>query len=407
MFSDLLYYFKGYVIIKIEGYGVEKLINYLIRSELEVWDISQENDYFLAKLKASDFKKIRNIVRQVKCQVSIEAKKGVPFLLQRFKVRKGLIVGLATAVLTIYILSSFIWLLEIKGLEELSEDEIITLLAEAGFEQGVLKYRVDLETVEEQLNQHPQISWADVELRGTKLLVEVAEKEALPEQEVEQADVVAKKPGLIEELIVLQGQAVVEEGEMVELGEKLISGEVKVYPQEEQTDKEEQEELEPIETKRVMAEGIVKAKVWYEEHSEVALSRFYQQQTSRVADSFKLRWGDREIALSGPDKPPFANFKVEEERKSLSLWRNIDFPIEIIRRRYVELRELNERLSYAEAKELAFKQAEERILAAADEEATVIDKQFEVLSTAESAESVQVRVLITTKEEIGEQKHIH
>ncbi|MCK8824457.1 sporulation protein YqfD [Fuchsiella alkaliacetigena] len=403
MLSNLLYYFKGYVIIKIEGYGVEKLINYLIRSELQVWDISQENDYFLAKLKASDFKKIRKMVRKANCQVSIEAKEGLPFLLKRFKVRKGLIVGLATAVLTIYILSSFIWLLEIKGLEELSEDEIITLLAEAGFEQGVLKYRVDLETVEEQLNQHPQISWADVELKGTKLLVEVAEKEALPEQEVEQADVVAKKSGLIEELIVLEGQAVVEEGEMVELGEKLISGEVKVYPQLE----EEQEELEPIETKRVMAEGIVRAKVWYEEHNEVALNRFYQQQTSRVVDSFKLRLGDREISLSGPDKPPFANFKVEEELKSLSLWRNIDFPIEIIRRRYIELRELNERLSYEEAKELAFKQAEERILATADEEAAVIDKKFEVLSTEESAESVQVRVLITTKEEIGEQKNIH
>ncbi|ADL12158.1 sporulation protein YqfD [Acetohalobium arabaticum] len=409
MIFRLLCLIRGYVIVQISGYGKEKLINFLMRSDFRVWNVKHKKDHFEAKLKMKDFKQIRPYVRRADCKVRIKSKHGLPYWLRKLKVRKSLLVGVVVAVMMLYLLSSFIWSVEIHGLSELSEEKIVNLLKDSGFEYGMLKHTVDIEELEKKIESHRKIAWADIELQGTKLDVEIVEKVLVEEKDRTDkvVDVVAKKTGLIEEIIVLKGKPVVKEGELVQAGERLISGTRKYYPQvpqQEELSTEEKEELEP-KIEKMAADGIVKAKVWYRSYAEAKLVDYYQQETAEVLDSISVRYNNSEFNVYGPDKPPFAQFKIEIAVKSLPSWRNIDFPIELIRRRYIKVKDFKERLSLAEAKELAKKRALEKVLDRVSEDAEIINKKFEIISENQKVNNiVRIKALITTKEDIALQK---
>nr|WP_239559101.1 sporulation protein YqfD [Sporohalobacter salinus] len=400
---------QGYVIIRIEGYGKEKLINFLMRSDFRIWKVKHKRDHFEARLKMKDFKEIRPYVKRADCQVRIKSKHGFPYWLKKLKFRKSLFIGSIVAVIVLYLLSSFIWLVDIHGLSDLSEEEIMNLLKDSGFEYGMLKHKVDVKGLEDTLEDHRKVVWADIELQGTKLDVEVVEKVLVEDKDRANkvVDVVAKKAGLVEEVIVLKGESVVKEGELVQPGEKLISGIRKYYPQvpsQEELSEEERQKLEP-KVEKMVANGIVKAKVWYRSYAETRLIDYHKQQTDEVVDSVSIKYGNLEFNIYGPDRPPFAQFKVEKMVKSLPSWRNIDFPIELIRRRYIKVKEFKEKQNLTEAKQLAKRKALQKVLDEIDEEAVVINKEFEIISENQEVNNIiRVKALVTTKEDIALQK---
>lgn len=408
----LLHLFQGYITIQIRGYAREKLINYLIRNDFNVWGIREKEDCFEAKLKAKDFKVIRKYAKRAGCRVKIKTKHGLPFLFNKLKSRQALILGVIVAILTIYILSSFIWFVEINGTSDIAKEEIFFLLEKAGFEYGMLKYSLNTNKIEKNISRHKKVAWTDVKISGTKLVIDIVEKVSIEqlEEKSQIADVVAKKSGLITDLIVLEGQPVVKEGQMVKRGEKLISGIVKHYPESSEKTEEEKEgeetQKEPIEIEKVSAKGIVKAKVWYESYGEAKLVEYHQQETGQVVNSLSVKYENKQINLYGPEKPPFAYFKVEETTKSLPSWRNINFPIEIIRKRYIKIKEFKEEHTLNEAKELAKKRALEKILDKINE-AVIINRELTLISGEQKGNNiVRVKALITAKENIALQKSI-
>ncbi|SDC73993.1 MULTISPECIES: sporulation protein YqfD [unclassified Candidatus Frackibacter] len=410
MLFKILYLLRGYIVIQIRGCQKEKLINYLIRSNFIIWDIKEVDDHYLAKLVADDFKRIRESIRRADCTVRIRSRHGLPFFLKKLKVRNALVIGLVVAVITIYILSSFIWTVELNGLEDIKEEEIFFLLNKAGFEYGMLKYNLNTEEVEDLINQNEKVAWVDVKVNGTKLLIDLVEKTTVEGQNIEgQAiDLVAEKSGLITEVIVLEGEAVVEEGTIVQAGDRLISGTIKHYSEPEvQEEVANEEDLDPVEIEKVVAKGIVKAKVWYESYGEVNLTDYYQQQTTDVVESFSIKYEDQEFHIFGPKKPPFVYFKVEKTIKSLPSWRNIDLPIEIIRRRYIKIKEFSEKRSLAEAKKIAKERALQKVLTQLDDDAVILDKDLKLISTNQEENNiVRVKALVTTKENIALQENI-
>ncbi len=70
----------GYLIITIEGYSIEKLINQARRKGIFLWDLDRKRNTILkAKIGIRDFKRIRKIARKTRCGIQIEEKKGLPF----------------------------------------------------------------------------------------------------------------------------------------------------------------------------------------------------------------------------------------------------------------------------------------------------------------------------------------
>ena len=323
---------------------------------------------------------------------------GLPHLVKRILNRKFIILGVITFISLIYLMSSFILFIEIQGTKRLEDEVLKSQLADLKVRPGVLKSSIPLEKLEEIIiRKNRRVAWANLYFEGTKLVLEVVEKKII-ETEVEASDLIAEKSGVITEMIVLRGTPMVKEGETVKQGQILISQKVKRECEEENS--EETEEIQ-TEIKNVKAAGIVKAKVWYEGYGEAARIKTFTQATSDSTKSIIIKYKNKEIILSGPKKPPYNHFFVEENIKRLAQWRNINFPLEIITKKYIKLREIKVERTIKQAKELAKEKAVESILQRLAKEVIIMNSDLRLIQFNEEKNILRVKAVVEVEEDIA------
>jgi len=143
-FKILFYYILGYVNISVEGYFIERFINICISKNILLWNLKRKKSSFLyANIGMRDFKKIKQIANTTKCRVKIERKKGLPFLLKKYKKRKIFFIFLLVILLFIFGLSNFVWNIEVTGNTNIQTEEIKENLTKYGLKVGTLKYKVN------------------------------------------------------------------------------------------------------------------------------------------------------------------------------------------------------------------------------------------------------------------------
>lgn len=298
----------GYLEVAVSGPGALAAIQAAADQGLCAWGVRRVAGGFRAFLPASQFSGWRPIARRCRAQVRILARRGLPFMI-RPPVRKVAWSGLAVLILALYALGSFIWRVEITGLAGTAAPAVQRVLREAGLYPGALRHRVDVPGVEAHLlDALPSLSWAGIELRGAVARVRVIEKEGAGEalDAMAPADLVAAKAGRIQMLIVLAGQPRVAEGDQVQPGQVLISGDPP--PLEFGGRAEPPPGWPPA---AVRARGHVRAHVSYEVRAVVPWVRTYDRRTGRTWHRSVLRLGTRELALTGGAGPPFDRWEAE------------------------------------------------------------------------------------------------
>ena len=117
----LLNYILGYVTIKVESYYIERFINICISKKIFLWNIKREKSSILyASISINDYKRLKGIAKKTKSLIKIEHKKGLPFLINRYKKRKIFLSLFIIVIIFLIITSNFIWNIEIKGNEKIS-----------------------------------------------------------------------------------------------------------------------------------------------------------------------------------------------------------------------------------------------------------------------------------------------
>ena len=218
-FKIIMYYILGYASISVEGYFIERFINICISKNILLWNVKRKKSSFLfTHIAIKDFKKIRKIARITRCHVKIEKKKGLPFLLNRYKKRK-IFIGLLIVITFIIIgLSNFVWNIEITGNNNISKEELLTELDQYGLKTGMLKAKVKTKDVINniRLNRN-DIAWIGIKMLGTNAVVEVVEADKKPEiiDENEYCNIVSDKEGMITKINVQNGTALVKVGDIV------------------------------------------------------------------------------------------------------------------------------------------------------------------------------------------------
>ena len=153
---------------------------------------------------------------------------GLVGLISKHKKRYGLFLGALFSALIILISSDKVWDVRISGLEESSRDVILEELAESGFTIGSSWSKTDTSVVENNvLSLSNNISWININRRGTVAYVDIIEKKATDtDLQVKPAfsSVIAEYDCVIEEITVKRGYAAVKVGDAVKKGDILISG---------------------------------------------------------------------------------------------------------------------------------------------------------------------------------------
>ena len=129
----LLNYIMGYVRITLEGYYIERFINICTNEKITIWKLKRENNINLKlNVGINDFKEIAKIAKKLQCKIKIEKKKGLPFIMHKYKKRKVFVIALLIVILAIGISSNYIWNIEIKSENNEEFEGIYEDLQEAG-----------------------------------------------------------------------------------------------------------------------------------------------------------------------------------------------------------------------------------------------------------------------------------
>lgn len=316
-------FLRGYVIIKVEGLTLERFLNLAAANDIYLWDIHRIG-YTELKMKVTieGFRALKEIVNKVGCRVEIIEKRGLPFLLYRIRHRKTLGIGFILFFVVIIFLSSIIWDIDIEGNEKIKDEDIINLLEADNIKTGIIKYKIDKDYIEYLLlNKFEHFSFVSVEIKGTKLIIEVKESDLPPDlvDEDTPSHIIANKKGVIEKVIARSGKAVVRKGDVVEKGDILISGLV--------SDDYSDKHL------LVHADGEVWAITSYSYKVEEPIVKTVKEETGRVFERKELKVGDRGIQFIKGDIPFDDYIETTEEMKLL----NLDIPLKILVHKYKEV----------------------------------------------------------------------
>ena len=214
------------------------------------------------EIDAKSFKKLRPLVRKTHVKIHILNRHGPAFFFYRHKRRWWFLLGMMVFAGMIYILSLFVWQIDIDGNRKYTDALILQALAKMDVKTGCRKSEIDLPKIEEELRiMYNEITWVSASIAGTKLQIELREgdlkisgssgggqtgnvkrvenRENNPktqngESETDlPANLVADEDAIITNLVVRRGTVAVRYGDEVKKGDVLIEGKVYIYNEDE------------------------------------------------------------------------------------------------------------------------------------------------------------------------------
>ncbi len=311
---------KAVVDITITGAYPEDFINRLAADCIPFWGLEKKDALtWDVSMFASDYKTIRKTAKRSMCRTHIRAKRGLPFRIKRMRKRRVLIAGTAAAVLAALILPLFVWTFEVEGNTDVSDREIIRALDEIGIDVGTFGYSINpVLTETKMLLKIPQLSYLTINVKGGKATVVVREDIPAPEvlDETVVTDLVATETGVITKMEILRGKSLVDEGQTVLKGEKLVTGIIEHYAN---------DTLFTVQTVRSLGE--VYARTWKKLTAMMPLEYVQKEPTGEEKTKYSLIIGSKRINFYIDSGNSYDKCDKIIETDYLTLAGGIQFPI--------------------------------------------------------------------------------
>lgn len=389
MFNKFSRYYQGRVYIKAQGENIAEFLNQALKDNIVFFNGRRQADSFMAEINTEDFNRLRKSAKEAGIRLRIRAKYGFPFVVRRWQRRKGLVIGLFLIFAALTVLSQFVISVSVEGNDRVPADQLIAEAEELGLKKWVPKSSLELDKLSKELQEgNPDIIWATMEERGTNIRIRVVEK-TLPQKVIYKGDLVAAKTGFVDDLIVIQGIAMVKEGQTVKKDQVLIkaAGGMTEYSFDVGSKKSARENA----VDAPAAKGFVRGRVWYSAEKSVLLAEDLTEKTGKTVNGWGIKMGDRVIMITNQDSP-YPESTKESEIYALPVWRNWRFPVEIIKTKYEETQQVHVERTLSEARELAEKQAREELQKEIPLESKVLQDKVRILISKEGVEYVRVEV---------------
>lgn len=227
MLNGFFRFIKGSVSFEGEGKFPERFLNLTVRSGIHLWNAHPSKKGISGCMTAADYRRIRPAAKKSQLKLRVTKKRGLPFIIAKYKNRKGLFAGAAAGIALIIFLSCFVWTIEINGCETVSRARLERVLAENGLCRGSLRRSLDVSKIKrETLLKVDELGWMSVNLSGGRAVVEVREKVRKPKINTREkpCNIKASADGVITDCKVRNGVLTVTKGSGVIKGEMLVSG---------------------------------------------------------------------------------------------------------------------------------------------------------------------------------------
>lgn len=341
MLRYILNNLAGYLRIRVEGYSPERFLNLCCYHGIFLWNLRPAKGAYEMNIRVRDFRRLRPMVRKSRAKVRIIQKRGVPFFIHKYRGRKLFFTGSVIAICLIFLLSSFIWRIQIDGNLARTDEVLLSFLTEKGIACGMAKKNVDCDRIEKDIRmEYDDIIWVSAYVHGSCLKIKVREnpdrKELQTEAEAEAPmDIVAEADGIIQKIITRKGNPLVREGSEVKKGEILVSGSVEV--------KNDSDEVTGYQYRVSDADIIAQTTVAYTD----ILDRLHPvwKDTGNKSWRFWIETPGR-LYLFGRRELPYPEYNALTCRYTLYLERHFPFPVSVRVERSKESRK--EEISYTD-----------------------------------------------------------
>lgn len=334
----ILYRLMGLILgsnrVRVRGCFPEKFINLALAHGIRMWNIRIYADGLRFETDNFSYKRLWGIHHSTGCQMVSEGRRGLWEVLRTLKRRKVLLAGFFCFWLVLWYMGGMIWSVQIEGIEHLEIGPVREHLEEQGVRLHARYGRLDFREIEQEMYiEFPEIAWVAIDRRGTYVKIRIVEKEPDPIQGDTPIDIIAAYDGIITDILVLQGNALVERGMTVIKGDRLISG-------------------FKGEHGLVNAAGTVRGLSWFEGYGECSLEEVTYQLTGQQVQVSYLWLGGRLIRFRGRI-PNYNYYDISENNKPSSL-----FPgLTIVTRVYHETEQIVTYYTPEEASEVATERA--------------------------------------------------
>ncbi len=283
--SNFSTYIRAVIQVEAEGFFVERLINLCRINNIKIWDITYINQGRIRFcVSPKEFKKLKPYVKKSRCKIKIVKKKGIYFDMFRYRKRK-LAVYLVLAILLIsFVISNFIWNVNIVGNEKIKTEEIQKLLDEVGIHKGKIKFLISKGKVVDFLRANLyEAAWVGVNIEGTTMNITIKEKIISEEEDkTVPGNIIATKSAVISKIIAENGTAKYKTGSYITQGSVAIAGVI------------ESEFVEPI---YVHATGILKGIVEYTFEKEYKYNEQIKEYTGKTRHGVGVKINNKEFLI--------------------------------------------------------------------------------------------------------------
>jgi len=389
-FIKFFYFLKGYVIIRVYGASVERFISICLARGIKLLELDRSTDGIMCVISNVDFMEMPEIASKCRVKVRIVERHGLYLLLRMAKKRMGFVLGALIFPVIIFIMSQFVWSVQINGVDKEKADEVRSNLFDMGIHEGVKVSELPCssEVKFNLLEKIDGISWAWMYVEGTKVRVELREGIPIPDVPDESlpCDIVAVSAGLVENIVVEKGKGIVKTGDAVLEGDILIAGTIELpksggyYT--------------------THADGRVIAKTSHTASGEFSLYREYKKYLD-TKKRYTIKLFGWNIPLYRNTPVEFETYDKKEELWEATLGSNFHLGFGIIRDTYTETHIEKEELPYETAVEIARGKLEEEISKELTPGAQLFDSS---IYTEKRDDTVYVSLTMNFTENIGAKK---
>ncbi len=207
---DFIRWLQGFVRFYIIGNSPERFINIVTKNRISIWNTERVDGKMFACMFAKDYKDIRPLAKKSRVRLKVKSRHGLPFFVKAHKNRVGILIGVAVFVLVVYIMSCFVWTIDVTGLETISYTDVMQTLKDNGLYIGAFKPNCSFTNISRNtMIEIEDIGWMSLNTIGSHCSVEIKEKAKSPKVDdfSTPANVKAKRDGQIISINTANGEA--------------------------------------------------------------------------------------------------------------------------------------------------------------------------------------------------------
>lgn len=217
---------KGNVRFSLQQGFIPDFLDACEKKNLQIRNLHEKDGVLHGSVLRHDYDTLQQEAQRKGMQISTEKRSGLSFMIQRYRKRWGIPVGLLLSLIIFGFLHSMVWQVQVDGCQKLSEAYIREYFAAHGVRRGVFQNNIDVVALRDQaLYEMKEVLWISLYLDGCVAHIEVREREAQQTTaDREPVNLVASYGGEIIRADIFEGEPYARPGKAVAKGDLLAGG---------------------------------------------------------------------------------------------------------------------------------------------------------------------------------------